>query len=101
VLSKFGRIRKGGWHVGTEKLADAESRAGADACRTLKNYQLYFMTPAGNADRREYFELLSDKEALVHAKQFVDGKALELWSGMRMVGRLESEETPGSKEVTP
>ena len=47
------------------------------------------------------FELPSDKEALAHAKQFVDGKALELWSGMRMVGRLESEETPGSKEVTP
>ena len=59
------------------------------------------MTSAGNADRREYFELPNDKEALAHAKQLVDGKALELWSGMRMMGRLESSETSNSKKVTP
>jgi hypothetical protein len=59
------------------------------------------MTSAGNADRREYFELPNDREALAHAKQFVDGKALELWSGMRMVGRIESEETSEAKDNGP
>ena len=72
------------WELKT--LAEADSLSSAVARRPLKNYQLCFM---------------NDKEALAHAKQLVDGKALELWSGMRMMGRLESAETSNSKKVTP
>ena len=81
-----------------ENFADAETLADAVARGLLTEYQLYFLTLAGTAVRREEFELRNDKDTLAHAKQFVDGLALELWSGARMVGRLESEEASGAKE---
>jgi hypothetical protein len=81
-----------------ESLADADSFVSAPARHPLTNYQLYFMVAPGSADRREHFEFPNDKEALAHAKQFVDGRALELWSGMRMVGRLETDEASDAKE---
>ena len=84
-----------------KSLAAADSFANAPARDSLTNYQLYFMVAPGSADRREHFEFPNDKEALAHAKQFVDGKALELWSGMRMVGRFESDEASDAKEDGP
>ena len=73
-----------------ENFADADTLAGAVASGLFTEYQLYFLTLAGTAVRREDFKLPNDQVALMHAKQFVDGLALELWSGSRMVGRLES-----------
>jgi hypothetical protein len=61
-----------------ENLADAETLTGAVASDLLPEYQLYFLTLAGSVVRREEFKLPNDKDALAHAKQFVDGLALEL-----------------------
>jgi len=83
-----------GHPVGTyelENFADADTLAGAVSNGLFTEYELYFLTEAGTAVRREEFKLPNDRVALTHAKQFVDGLALELWSGARMVGRLEPE----------
>ena len=69
-----------------EKLADADTKTAA---HDLIDYQLYFLTLAGHTVRRQEFELPNDEAAVAHAKQYVDGKALELWAGSRIVARIE------------
>jgi hypothetical protein len=56
-----------------ENFEYADTLAGAVASGPFTEYQLYFLTLAGTAVRREEFELRNDKEAIAHAKQFVDG----------------------------
>ena len=63
-----------------EKFVEADTLANAVACGDLTEYELYFLTLAGDTVRREDFESSDDQAALTHAKQFVDGKVLELWS---------------------
>jgi hypothetical protein len=56
-----------------ENFADADTLARAVASGLLTEYLLYFLTLAGISVRWEEFELRNDKEAITHAKQFVDG----------------------------
>jgi hypothetical protein len=63
-----------------EKFVEADTLASAVACSDLTEYELSFLTFAGDTVRREDFESSDDQAALTHAKQFVDGKVLELWS---------------------
>jgi hypothetical protein len=60
----------------------------------MAHYRLYILDEADHILRREEFELPDDQQALTKAKQFVDGKALELWSGAKRIARIEPE--PGS-----
>ncbi len=55
----------------------------------MLEYRLYFLNSTGRIMRREEFVSPDDAQALAHAKQFVDGLALELWSGTRVVGRFD------------
>jgi hypothetical protein len=66
----------------------------------MNEYQLYFLNAAGVLVRREEFKFQNDAEALAHAKHFVDGLALELWSGTRIVGRINPRHW-ASKTATP
>ena len=66
----------------------------------MTGYQLYFLNTAGAVVRREEFDFENDAEALAHAKQFVDGLALELWSGARIIARMNPRNW-ASKTATP
>ncbi len=55
----------------------------------MNEYRLYFLDKENHVVRREEFQQADDEQAIAHAKQFLDGKALELWSGARLINRLE------------
>jgi hypothetical protein len=56
----------------------------------MPHYRLYKLDKSDHiVGLPEEFELDNDQQALATAKQFVDGKALELWSGTRRVARIE------------
>jgi hypothetical protein len=55
------------------------------------DYRLYFLDSAGHIVRGEEFVAPSDEAALEHARQYVNGKALELWNMTRLVARIEPE----------
>ena len=58
----------------------------------MVDYRIYFLDSEDHIVKREEFVSPSDEEALEHAKQYVDGKALELWSRDRFVRRFEPKE---------
>lgn len=51
-------------------------------------YRAYVLKPNGTIERRIDFEAEQDEAALAHAKQYVDGGDVELWTNNRMVGLL-------------
>lgn len=59
----------------------------------MANYRLVTIEQAGKLGRHRAFVSDNDDDAIVWAKQLVDGAPVELWSGARFVARLEP---PGS-----
>ena len=56
----------------------------------MTEYRLYFLNSVGSIARGGMeLEFETDADAIEHASQFVDGLALELWAGTRMVSRIE------------
>jgi len=57
----------------------------------MKEYRACTVGQDGYFIRYRAFKCAEDAEALVWAKQLVDGYAIELWSGERFIARLELE----------
>lgn len=55
----------------------------------MADYRLYFLDSAGHIVRREDLDFPTDQDAVEHARQYVNGTGLELWSRDRVVARLE------------
>jgi hypothetical protein len=53
-------------------------------------YRAYIIGPDGHIIGSNGFLAANDDAALQHARQFVDGHDVELWSGVRLVGELKS-----------
>ena len=55
-------------------------------------YRLYQLTPDDHiAAPPDEIECASDQEAITHAKQKLNGAAIEVWEGARVVTKLESQ----------
>jgi hypothetical protein len=52
-------------------------------------YRAYVIGPDGHIIRSNGFVAANHDAALQHARQFVDGHDVELWSGVRLVGQLK------------
>ena len=55
----------------------------------MQEYRAYVVGHDGHFLRFEEFVASDDDAALQHARQFVDGHDVELWSGGRFVKRLQ------------
>ena len=55
-------------------------------------YRAYSVDGAGHIVRSNQFVAPNDDAAFEHARQFVDGMDVELWSGDRLVARLKKQE---------
>jgi hypothetical protein len=51
-------------------------------------YRAYIVGPDGHFSGSKEFVATNDEAALEHARQFVDGHDIELWSGGRFVAKL-------------
>ncbi|MGY4311090.1 hypothetical protein [Bradyrhizobium sp. JR3.5] len=58
----------------------------------VNEYRAYTVGPDGHITASRAFKCADDSEAVVWAKQLIDGYDIELWSGKRFVIRLEHEE---------
>lgn len=55
----------------------------------MPTYRLYFLDSDAHISRPpEAFDCADDQEAMQKAKQFIDGKDLELWEGNRCVALI-------------
>jgi hypothetical protein len=52
-------------------------------------YRAYVVGPDGHFLRSHGFDAANDDAAFKHARQFVNGYDIELWSGARLVGKLK------------
>lgn len=57
----------------------------------MPNYRIVALDEAGKPGRHRAFVSDNDKDAIVWAKQLVDGAPIELWSGARFIVRLEPQ----------
>jgi len=55
-------------------------------------YRLYFMDGHGRIERAAEFECADDAEALVWVWDHDDSRAMELWSGARVVAKIPKAE---------
>jgi len=55
----------------------------------MPNYRVVTIDDAGRPGRHRAFVSDNDGDAIVWAKQLVDGAPIELWNGARFVTRLE------------
>lgn len=56
----------------------------------MAEYRVYTVGSDGHFIRSRGFVCDKDEDALVWARQWVDGAAVEVWNGERFVARLES-----------
>jgi hypothetical protein len=52
-------------------------------------YRAYVIGADGHFKRSHGFDAANDDAAFKHARQFVDGLDIELWNGVRLVGKLK------------
>jgi hypothetical protein len=57
-------------------------------------YRAYTVGPDGHFKYARDFVAVNDDAALEHARQFVDGHDVEMWSGARLIAKLISPRTP-------
>ena len=55
----------------------------------MSEYRLYFLNKTDQIVRRKEFDLPNDEEALAKAKQYIGGRAMELWTGTRLIARID------------
>ncbi len=55
----------------------------------MAGYRLYFLDDNGRIRDAAEFECDGDDEALVQARSRADGRAMELWSGARVVQKID------------
>lgn len=54
----------------------------------MAGYRLYFLDDNSRIRDAVEFECVADEDALAEAEQRHDGRAMELWSGARVVSRI-------------
>jgi hypothetical protein len=59
----------------------------------VPEYRAYVVGPDGHFLWSREFVAANDDAAFKHARQFVDGHDVELWSGERFVAKLKSDRT--------
>jgi hypothetical protein len=57
----------------------------------MPEYRAYTIEPDGHFIGYEQLVCLDDAEAIEKAKRFVNGRDVELWSGPRLVIKLEAD----------
>jgi len=62
----------------------------------MTDYRVHTVAADGELAGARAFRSDNDDDAIVRAKQWVDGCAVELWNGTRFVARLEPETFPGA-----
>jgi len=72
--------------------------SGARVAGVIK-YRAYVMDKDGHIAGFRAFVCGSDADATIWAKQLVDGHGVELWSGDRLVTRLDPPDVAVSHEV--
>ena len=60
----------------------------------MGQYYAYILGGDGHIQRREDFDALDDEAAVARARQWVDGRDIEIWQGARMVAVLPAKEGP-------
>jgi hypothetical protein len=58
----------------------------------MADYRAYTVGLDGHFIDFQAFSCAEDSEAIERARRFVDGHAVELWSGERFIARLEKRE---------
>ena len=76
-------------NCGSHKRVANLSQAGL---AHVNEYRAYTVGGDGHITASRAFKCVDDSEAIVWAKQLVDGHDIELWSGDRFVIRLEHQE---------
>ena len=61
---------------------------------TMAGYRLYFLDDNGRIRDAAEFECDGDDTALAQAETHHDGRAMELWSGARMVQKIAKRPQP-------
>lgn len=64
-----------------DKLSMRQPAMGSDTGR----YRINFLNPDGTIFRTKSVKASSDAEAIQYARQFMDGRALDLWDGLRFI----------------
>ena len=54
----------------------------------MAGYRLYFLDDTGRIRDADEFEAEHDEDALAQAQARHDGRAMDLWSGVRVVHRI-------------
>jgi hypothetical protein len=70
------------------------ARIAVAGATVMAEYRVYQVGTNGHFVNFRGFVCASDEDALVWARQWVDGSAVEIWSGERFIARLESEHQP-------
>jgi hypothetical protein len=58
----------------------------------MNEYRAYLVGTDGHFDSFRAYRCADDSEAVIWAKQLLDGHPVELWSGERFVVRLDKAE---------
>jgi hypothetical protein len=69
--------------------------AGLSQATECPEYRAYLIGEDGHFKRCRAFVCDNDADATVWAKQFVDGRDIELWNGARLVSKI------GHSQITP
>jgi len=60
----------------------------------MPEYHLYTLDEYGHIRGRKDLTLPNEQQAIAQAKQFVDGRAVELWSGTNLIARIDPQSEP-------
>ena len=58
---------------------------GALSIELLPRYRINFLNPNGTIFRTKVLEALNDDDATQAARRLMDGRALDLWEGVRFI----------------
>jgi hypothetical protein len=62
--------------------------------RQMPEYHLYLFDQHGHIAARKDLQVIDDRQAVAEAKQYVDGRVIELWSGTNLIARIDPQNGP-------
>jgi hypothetical protein len=69
--------------------------------RKFTRYHLYTLDQHGHIKWRKDLTLPDDQQAIEEAQQFIEGQAIELWSGTNLIARIDPKrEPPGASGIS-
>jgi hypothetical protein len=63
----------------------------------MPEYHLYLFDQHGHIAARKDLHMIDDRQAVAQAKQFVDGRVIEVWSGTNLIARIDPQHGPFKK----